>query len=451
MSDESVSDRRGRWLLDLTPLRAHRQFRILWLGRVVSLFGLGMLTVMLSVQVYDLTGSSLHVALVNTVLGISTVLGSLAGGVLADRMDRRPVILISRALAVAGFVALAWNSLAATPHLAVLYAFAVWDGVTGAVGATAFGAAVPGSVPRELLPAAGTLMAISVDLGTAAAPLIGGVLAAHGGPAVVYAAVAVISTLSWIVLTRLGPLVPVPDHDAEPDAADQPVEPVARGVRGWVADLVEGVRFSRRDRVVGAVLLMGFLQIFFASPHVLIPEFVDTVLGGGPEVVGLMYSATSVGAMVATLASGWTERVRRIGLLVVGVYVASGLGIAVFGLVHQVALAVAVMALVGVGDVIGELLRFTVLAERTPDRLRGRVQSLWSAQATVGDSLGGPVLSLGARLVGVGPVIAIGGGIAAATTAALLFTHSDLRRLTRETAPPPVDPCPVDRPERTHP
>lgn len=423
--------RLARWLLDLTPLRSHRQFRILWIGRVVSLFGLGMLTVMLSVQAYDLTSSSLHVALVNTVLGVSTVVGSLAGGVLADRTDRRAVILVSRGLAVVGFVALALNALAPTPSLLVLYAFAAWDGITGAVGATAFAAAVPGTVPRELLPAAGTLMAISVDLGTAAAPVFGGLLAARGGPAVVYAAVTGISTVSWVVLTRLGPLVPGADEDDLVGRdADQHVEPV-RGLRSWAADLVDGVRFSRRDRVVEAVLLMGFLQIFFASPHVLIPEFVDTALGGGPEVVGLLYSATSLGAMLATLSSAWTGGVRRVGVVLVTTYVASGLGIAAFGLVREVALAVLVMALVGAGDVIGELLRFTLLGERTPDRLRGRVQSLWSAQATVGDSLGGPVLSVGARLLGVGPAIAAGGLVAALATALLLLTHPELRRLTR--------------------
>lgn len=450
------------WAIDLTPLRDHREFRLLFIGRLVSMFGLGMLMVVLSVQTFDLTGSSLQVALINTVLGISTILGSLAGGVIADRIDRRRVILLSRALAIAGFVGLALNASAEHPSVAILYAFAVWDGVTGSVGSTAFGAAVPAVVPRAMLPATGTLMAMSLDLGAAASPLVGGVLAGAGGYALVYWVVAAVSVVSWLFLFRLRPIRPGDGLD-DPGLDDETRLPDARqagttiyseieidsdtspsGWRGWWSDLVGGLRFARREPVVAGVLLMGFLQIFFASPHVLVPEFVTSTLHGGPEGVGLIYSAASVGAIVATLLSGWVPRVRRVGLVIVGVYVSSALWVAAFGLAPSIALAAVAMACVGAGDVIGEILRFTVLAERTPDRLRGRIQSLWSAQATVGDSLGGPVLSIGARLVGVGPIIVIGGLVAAVTTALLLLTHPRLRTLTRTPDAPPADAPPDD-------
>ncbi|GAB94936.1 ENTS family enterobactin (siderophore) exporter [Kineosphaera limosa] len=441
------------WAIDLTPLRVNRQFRLLFIGRLVSMFALGMLMVVLSVQIYDLTGSSLQVALVNTALGVSTFVGALAGGVLADRVDRRRVILVSRALAIAGLVGLACNASLDEPSVAALYVFAVWDGVTGSIGSTAFGAAVPAVVPRAMLPATGTLMAMCLDLGSAASPLVGGVLAGAGGFALVYWVVAVISVISWLFLFQLRPIRPGASEEAQGGEAAEPAPGAAEtepgpssvlpgessgelsgsgsGWRGWRADLVGGLRFASREPVVAAVLLMGFLQIFFASPHVLIPEFVQSTLGGGPEAVGLMYSATSVGAIIATLASGWVPRVRRVGLVIVGVYVSSSMWVVAFGLSPTVAIAAVAMALVGAGDVIGEILRFTVLAERTPDRLRGRVQSLWAAQATVGDSLGGPVLSVGARLIGVGPVIVVGGLVAAVTTALLLLTHPRLRTLTR--------------------
>lgn len=444
------------WVIDLTPLRVNRQYRLLFTGRLISVFALGMLMVVLSVQTYDLTGSSLQVALVNTVLGLATITGSLAGGVLADRVDRRRVILVSRALAIAGFVGLALNAGLEAPSVAALYVFAVWDGVTGAVGATAFGAAVPAVVPRAMLPATGTLMAVCLDLGSAAAPLAGGVLAARGGAEGVYWAVAAVSLVSWLCLLPLRPIRPGQGCEGgEDEAGPAPPRPQAVAgaskrhgarLREWGADLAGGARFARREPVVAAVLLMGFLQIFFASPHVLIPEFVQGHLGAGPEAVGLMYSATSVGAILATLCSGWVPRVRRVGLVIVGVYVASGLGIALFGLAPSVALAAVAMAAVGAGDVIGEILRFTVLAERTPDRLRGRVQSLWTAQVTVGDSLGGPVLSLGARLIGVGPVIVVGGLVAAVTTAALLVTHPALRSLRRDPEGDPSDPSDASDP-----
>lgn len=415
------------WAVDLTPLRVNRQFRLLFTGRLVSVFGLGMLAVVLSVQTYDLTGSSLQVAAINSVLGLAAVTGALTGGVVADRIDRRRVVLVSRALAVAGFVALALNAHAAEPSVLVLYLFAVWDGFTGAVGAEAFGAAVPAVVAPSMLPATGALMALSLDLGSVAAPLLAGILTGAGGAASVYWAVVAISGVSWLVLFRLDPVVPV----REPRAAATGRR-LRRAAGTAVADLREGIAFARADRVVGGVLLIGFLQIFFASPHVLVPEFVGDHLGGGPEAVGLVYSAPAFGALVAGVCSGWISRVRRIGVLIVVVFTVSSLGVAAFGLAPAVWFAVLAMTVVGVTDVLGEILRFTLLAQRTPDALRGRVQSIWSAQATVGDSLGGPLLSLGARAVGVAPVIALGGLFAAVTTLALLLTRPQLRRAVQE-------------------
>ncbi|GAB3458204.1 enterobactin transporter EntS [Kineococcus endophyticus] len=408
------------WAVDLTPLRESRQFRLLFTGRLVSVFGLGMLAVVLSVQAYDLTGSSLQVAAVNTVLGVATLAGSLAGGVLADRVDRRRVVLVSRALAVVGFVVLALNATADHPSVAVLYVFAVWDGATGAVGATAFGAAVPAVVPPSMLPATGALMALCLDLGSVAAPLVAGFVTGAGGPAAVYWSVVVVSAVSWLVLFRLDPVVPA---RSAPDAGPR------RSAAGRaVADLREGFAFARADRVVGAVLLIGFLQIFFASPHVLVPEFVGDDLGGGPEAVGLVYAAPAAGALVAGICSGWIPRVRRTGVLLVVVPAVSALAVAAFGLAPGVWFAVVAMTVVGITDVVGEVLRFTVLAERTPDRLRGRVQSIWSAQVTVGDTLGGPLLAVGARALGTSPVIAVGGVFAAVATLALLLTRPELRR-----------------------
>ncbi|WP_168582664.1 enterobactin transporter EntS [Gephyromycinifex aptenodytis] len=411
------------WVVDLTPLKVNDQYRLLFAGRLISTFALGMLMVVLTVQTYDLTDSSLQVALVNTVLGLSTLVGSFIGGVLADRVDRRRVILVSRALAVVGFVALAVNAAFPEPSVAVLYLFAVWDGVTGAAGAAAFGAAVPAVVEPAMLPATGALMALSVDLGAAASPLVAGLLAGYGSQGLVYWAVAGVSGISWLLLVRLRPL--------PPDGGGPGAAPIAEGLAGWGADLVEGVTFAGREPVVAVVLVLGFLQILLASPHVLIPELVEGTIGGGPQDVGLIFSATSVGALVATTASGWVPRVRRVGVVLGVVLLLGSLGIAAFGLAPTIVLAVSAMFFVGACDVIAEILRFTILAERTPDRLRGRVQSLWSAQVTVGDSLGGPLLSLVARGVGVPFAIAAGGLLAAAGTAVLL-TRPALRTLVRD-------------------
>lgn len=457
-----------RWGIDVTLLRSNRVFRALFIGRVLTVFGLSMLVVTVNVQIYALTGSSLHIALVNSVLGVCSVAGSFIGGAIADRVDRRIVILTTRGLAVFGFAALALNAMLPETSLAAIYVITACDAAIGSAGAAAFGAAIPAVVRAEELPATGAIMALSIDLGAAAAPALAGVLIARFEPALVLWVVVGLGIVSWLTICRIPALPPEPAGEpaapsstsppaaaapapaASPQpAASPPCAPPAGGTRSagsigsaggtgsavrWVRRQLRQLRtqtaeawaFSRRDRVVGTVLLIGFIQILFASPFVLIPEFVATALGGGSAEVGLLYSAPACGALLAGLSSGWIARRSRLSVIVVVVFTASALGVAAFGQSTSLWPAFAFLAVVGAGDVIGEILRFTIISSRTPDRLRGRITGLWQAQATVGDTLGGPLLSLAARIVGAGTAISIGGVIAAVLTCALL-TRSAVR------------------------
>src|SRR5262245_55817785 len=116
--------RLGQFVVDVAPLRASRDFRFAFAARLVSLLGVGVTGVALAVQVFGLTGSSLHVALVSLALGGPLLAGTLAGGVLADRLDRRRLVIWSRALALAGFAGLGLNALLPEPALWALYACA---------------------------------------------------------------------------------------------------------------------------------------------------------------------------------------------------------------------------------------------------------------------------------------------------------------------------------------
>ena len=427
-----------RWGIDVTLLRSNRVFRALFIGRVLTVFGLSMLVVTVNVQIYALTGSSLHIALVNSVLGVCSVAGSFIGGAIADRVDRRIVILTTRGLAVFGFAALALNAMLPETSLAAIYVITAFDAAIGSAGAAAFGAAIPAVVRAEELPATGAIMALSIDLGAAAAPALAGVLIARFDPALVMWIVVGLGIVSWLAICRIPALPPEPADEADslrdPSAtaaslqASAPRAGTAATVTGWLRGHLRQLRtqtaeawaFSRRDRVVSTVLLIGFIQILFASPFVLIPEFVATALGGGNTEVGLLYSAPACGALLAGLSSGWISGRSRLSVIVVVVFTASALGVAAFGQSTSLWLAFVFLAVVGTGDVIGEILRFTIISSRTPDRLRGRITGLWQAQATVGDTLGGPLLSLAARVLGAGAAISIGGVIAAVLTCALL-------------------------------
>ncbi|GAA4974019.1 enterobactin transporter EntS [Pseudonocardia tropica] len=405
-------------LLDLTPLRDSRDLRLVVVARTVSMVGIGLLLVAVPVQVYALTGSSLRVGLVTAVVAVGAFAGTVVGGVVADRVDRRRVILVARWVATAGFAALLVNALAPAPSVVVIALAAAVDGVAGGVSATALGAAVPGIVGPDRLPAAGALLALTADAGAVVAPALAGLLIAAGGTWVPYAAALGTGVAAAVLVGRLGPL---PPGDGEPAGSG-------------TGALVEGLRFAVRHRVVGPVLLLGLLQMMLAAPYVLLPEFSDRVLGAGAATTGLLFAAPAVGAALASLLSGWTGRVRRAGAVLLAASGALGLAVLALGAVAvlppgaRTVAALAVLAAVGGADVILEILRFALLADHTPDRSRGRVTGIWTAQATVGDGVGAPLLGVVSRLLGPAAALALSGAAAVLATAVVALAVPALRR-----------------------
>lgn len=399
-------------MVDVSPLRTSPEFRTVFIARLVSVFGLGFAAVALPLQVYQLTGSSLAVATVHTTSALSVLAGTLVGGALADRGDRRRLIVLGRGSAVVGFGALAANTLLPDqPWLWVIYAAAAFNGFFGSFSAVALQAAAPGFVPRSKLPAAGALLALNGELGAVLAPALGGSVIALWGMGANYTVTAALSLVTTALVWRL------PRLEAGGDAGRQP----------FPAALREGAAFAVRHRVVGPLLLLGLVQMLFAAPTVLVPEFTDKVLGGGEALVGLLYTAPAAGALLGSLTSGWAGRARRTGTALLASVALCGLAVASLGLSSWAPAAFAFLALLGLGQVVGEILRYGLLQSHTPDRLRGRVNAVWTAQATVGDSTGALTLGALAPLVGAAGALLAGGALTVACTAAAAALFAGLR------------------------
>ncbi|WP_345606299.1 enterobactin transporter EntS, partial [Streptomonospora salina] len=407
-------------LIDLTPLRVSPAFRVVFTARLISVFGLGFALVALPMQVYSATGSSTLVAVVSAVTGAAVFSGTLVGGVLADRFPRRRLIAAGRAAATAAFTGLALNAVwahsgGAAAGFAVICACAALNGFVGTFSTVALQAAVPGLLPRERLPAAGALLALTGQLGSVAAPALGGaVIAAWGYPAV-FGITAAVSALTTVLVLRLPPLVPEAAHGG--------------GRRRIAAAAADGLRFAARHRTVGPLLLLGFVQLLLATPYVLVPEFTDTVLHAGETVAGLLYSASALGAVLASVTSGWTRTVRRSGAVLLVAVAGCGAASAAFGASGAVALAAAALVVLGFAEIVEEILRFALLQSHTPDALRGRVNSVWSAQNTAGGALGALVLGSLAPLIGAGAAVAAGGAATVVLVAGLAAAAAGLRRV----------------------
>ncbi|SED71001.1 MFS transporter, ENTS family, enterobactin (siderophore) exporter [Rhodococcus pyridinivorans] len=402
-------------LIDLDPLRTSREFRYLFTARVVSLFGLGFLIVAVPVQVYQLTGSTAQVAAVSAVIGATTFGATFAGGVLADRYDRRNVIALARGTAGVAFALLAINAFLPEPQMWAIYVLAVVDGIAGGISSTALMAVTPSLIPRDKLAAAGALMALTADLGSMIGPALGGVVIAAGGVGVAYALAAFTTAITTFCITRL-PSLP-PTHVAE----ESPLKSV-----------VSGFRYAAHNRVVGQVLIVGFLAMLLSGWAVLIPEFADEVLGVGPSVVGLLYTAPAVGAVVGSLTSGWTGSIRRYGLVVYLLMAVSAAGLVGAGATGVLAVVLLGLAAHGFGDSLADVVRYATVQRNTSDEYRGRIAAVWGAQVTAGTSVGAVAAGVVASLVPISMALTIY-GVAGVVIIAIMFVATPTLRRFEDT------------------
>lgn len=404
--------RLGDVVIDIAPLRSAPRFRLVFAAQAISMLGTNLTVVAVNLQVYELTRSSLQVGAVAFVFGLSLLVGMLTGGVLADRADRRTIVVAARAIVVVVFAALAVNAALPAPQLWVVYAAAVVAGGINGLGGPALLAAVPALVGPNGLAAAAALTALATQFGAVIGPAVAGLVAAGPGLAVCFAADAVCFAISAVLLCFLPPLPP----------------PASGGDQHPFRSVVEGLSFVRRDRVVGGVLLIDTLAMVLATPYVLFPELGTEHFGGGPQTVGLLYSAPAVGALLGALASGWAGRVGNTGAVLIGAVLVWGTAIACLGLTASLWVALVALAFAGLADTISEILRRALLQYRTPDRLQGRVGGLWLAQAIVAPGAGNMTAGLLARFLPAPAVPVIGGLLSVGATVVLALRMPQLRR-----------------------
>ncbi|WP_202551153.1 enterobactin transporter EntS [Streptomyces sp. SID8352] len=404
-------------LIDVEPLRTSRDFRAIFIARVVSLFGLGMATVALASQVYELTGATFHVAVSTMIMSITVLLGSLWGGWMADRTDRRRLIVCARGAAALAFAGLAVNAFLPEQSLWAIYLCVAWDGLATGVSVTALMAVAPTLVRSDQLPAAGALISLTGEIGSIAAPLLGGVLLALGGPGPVFAFTAFTTGVTTLLISRIRPLPPVKHADDEKGAEDSGSPLVA-------------LKYALRNRVVGGLLVLGGVTALFNLPVVLFPELVDTRFGGGEVMLGLLYTAPAVGAVLVSATSGWLTRTARPGRMLLTAAFTGGLATVGFGLSGHVAVAVAMLAIAGAAGTVYEILEYALVQHSTPDRLRGRLVSVITAQGTTGDVVGDAEVALLARWFSPAAAAVLNGAVCAVAAVAVAVAVPGLRRAT---------------------
>lgn len=358
--------------MDLAPVRASREFRLVFASRTVTLFGTIASDVALLVQAKQLTGSTFAVGLLGVAELVPVLIFGLYGGVLADRLDRRRMIRWCEAGLGCCAMLLVVNAALPRPALWPLYAVAAAMTTLAALQRPSLDASVPRIVARDQLTAASALMSMSSNASVIIGSALGGVLAAGPGPGLVYGLDAISFAVSFVLLCLLRPLPPPTADEHEP----------ALGLRS----VVSGLRYARgRPELVGSYLA-DLAAMTLAFPNALFPFMASTL--HAPWAVGLMFAAPSVGALISSAVSGWTGRVRRHGVGIALAAAAWGVAITGFGLAPDVVVALACLVAAGAADMLSGIFRDTLWNQTIPDSLRGRLAGVEMLSYSVGPSAG---------------------------------------------------------------
>ncbi|MEV8586459.1 MFS transporter [Streptomyces sp. NPDC051180] len=387
-------------LPDTAPWRSSRDFRLLWVQGLVTYFSSAMAMIALPLQIKELTGSPLAVGAMGAVELVPLVVFGLYGGALADAVDRRKVILGTEAGLglLAGLLLL--NALLPEPMLWPLYVVAAGVSALAGLQRPALDSLLARIVPHEQQTAAAALNSLRWQMGSIAGPAIAGLVVAWAGHAPAYGVTIAGFAVSVLMCVRLSPA----------PAAQDAEKPSLRGI-------AEGARYAWSRPVLLGTYAVDLAAMFFAFPNTIFPFLADEL--DADWSLGLMYAAGSVGSLVLGLTSGWTSKVRRHGLLVVGGAAGWGLAIAAAGWFGNVWLVLLCLAFAGAGDMLSGLGRATIWNQTIPEELRGRLAGIEVLSYSVGPQLGQVRAGLMAGWTGTRAAV-WSGGVACVASVGLL-------------------------------
>jgi MFS family permease len=446
-----------RLLTDVTPLREHPAFRRLWLGTMLSRTGSAMTTFAITLQVYDLTRSPAAVGGIGVATFVPLLLITLPGGTLADRVDRRRLVLAVTAGQMALSAALFALAAFGGASLWSLYALVALGAAFSAVSVPAQQTFIPRLVPRSQL---GTAMALSrmvFQVVLIVGPALAGVITAWSGLRGCYLADVASSAGALWGVGRLPAMPPVRTAGGQAGAAGNSAtgkstagdratgnradgDGAAAGEgrpRSGLALTLEGLAFIRRTPALCGAFLADVNATLFALPVSLFPAINAERFGGNPRILGLFMTAIGAGGLVSSVFGGPLKHARRQGLVMLACVAVWGGAFALFAVAPSLWLTLLALAIAGFADTFTVVVRGIIVQEATPDEFRGRVNAADFLVGAGGSQLG----SLEAGLVGswTSPVISsLSGGLATVAGAAAIGAL--LPAFRRYRAPSPSSP-----------
>lgn len=368
-------------------------FRLLLAGRFITSFGSEMLSFAIAWELWLRTHSAFALGLVGLVQVIPVIVLSLPAGHVADQYNRRRIVLISQ-LSL-GLCALGLAYLSFTQgELFLVYLCLFGIGVARAFNDPASSTLVPETVPPHLFSSAATWNSSTWHIASIVGPAIAGLIVAFAGNVTI---IYVFDALGAITFTILLSMIKGKSL------------PLAEKSDTW-ASLLEGFRFMRDTKVILAAITLDMFAVLFGGAVALLPIYATDILKVGPQGMGIMRAAPSIGALLMAFLLAHLPPMKNAGRTLLLAVAGFGAFTIIFGLSNWFWLSVLMLTLLGALDNISVVIRGTLLLTHTPDEMRGRISGVNSIFLGVSNELGSFESGFAAALFG--PVIAVvAGGI----------------------------------------
>jgi len=429
MSVSAVINRIRLARMDVRPLQ-QRDFRLLMASGVITMFGSYVTIVAIPYQIKQLTDSYIAVGAVGVAQIVPMVLSGLWGGAMSDAGDRRRVLVFCEAGMTVFSAGLLTNALLPHPKLWPLYIGAAGIAALDGLQRPSINALFPALMKRDQIAAATAMQSMRWQVGAIAGPALGGIVVTQAGVAAAYTIDAATFIVSFCLLVRLRPA---------------PSRNIAE--RPSIQAIMQGVRYAFSRQELLGTYIVDIAAMFFAMPTALFPFVADAL--HAPWSLGLLYAATSAGALVVTLTSGWVRHVHRQGIAILVAAGIWGISIAGFGLAPDVGVALACLVAAGAADMVSGLFRQTIWNQTIPDEFRGRLAGIELLSFSVGPTLGQLRAGGMAAAIGLRASIAGGGLLCVGATGLLAAVMPRFRTYDQRTSPHSPLAQTVDTPGQT--
>jgi MFS family permease len=369
----------------------HRNFLLFFGGRLFSNFARQIVAVAVGWQVYEITGSALHLGMVGLVQFTPALLLVLHGGSTADRQDRKRIVQLCQWIEGTAAAWLAWRSFTGSITVLDIYAASALFGAASAYERPATGAMLPNLVPLSMLQQGIALSAGALQLATIAGPALGGFVFALS-PGVCYALVCTF----WLCGGVLNGALPAMGRTG-------PVEPET--LRTQLA----GVHFIRGNPTILGTISLDLVAVLLAGATALLPVYAKDILHTDAMGLGLLRSAPAAGALVTTAILARKPFERRMGMRMFQAVIVFGLATVVFGVSTSMWLSLISLVVMGAADQISVVVRNLLVQVSTPDDMRGRVGAINFLFISASNQLGEFRAGVTAFWWGAIPAVVVGG------------------------------------------